>query len=135
MADQISVDYAQLEEVATRFARQAAAIDHMEKQLRSKMGQLQSAWVGKGSTAFFSEMNDKVLPATGRLHKALQEAGKTTRQIAQIMDEAERDAAAPFRTGKEAATTGESGSRVLPTEVAQSGPFHLRAAGAPGDQA
>ena len=104
MADEIRVDYAQLERVAAQFARQATAVNQMQQQLRRKTGQLQSAWVGKGSGAFFTEMNDKILPATARLHNALQEASKTTRQIAQLMAQAERDAAAPFRLRERWAT-------------------------------
>jgi WXG100 family type VII secretion target len=101
MADEIRVDYAQLQEVAARFARQATAINQVQQQLKSKMGHLQSAWVGKGSAAFFAEMNDKVLPATARLYNALQEASKTTKQISQLLEQAEKDAAAPFKNPAE----------------------------------
>jgi WXG100 family type VII secretion target len=97
MTDEIRVDYAQLQQVATRFSRQATAVNQMQLQVKRSMGQLQSAWVGQGSSAFFTEMNDKVLPATNRLYRALQDAGKTTRQIAQLMEQAEREAAAPLR--------------------------------------
>jgi WXG100 family type VII secretion target len=99
MADEIRVDYPQLQQVAAQFARQATAVNQMQQQVKRSMGPLQSAWVGQGSGAFFREMNDKVLPATNRLCQALQDASKTTRQIAQLMEQAERDAAAPFQTG------------------------------------
>ena len=44
-------------------------------------------------------MTDKILPALQRLETALREAQKVTQQIAQIMQTAEQDAAAPFRGG------------------------------------
>jgi WXG100 family type VII secretion target len=110
MADEIRVDYAQLQQVAAQFSRQATAVSQMQQQLKRKMGQLQSAWVGQGSGAFFSEMNDKVLPATNRLCRALQDASKTTRQIAQLMEQAERDAAALFRGEAISGTQGAVGN-------------------------
>jgi WXG100 family type VII secretion target len=97
MADEIRVDYPQLQQVAAQFSRQATAVNQTQQQVKRSMGQLQSAWVGQGSGAFFREMSDKVLPATNRLYQALQDASKTTRQIAQLMEQAERDAAAPFQ--------------------------------------
>lgn len=102
MAEEIRVEYEQLEQIAGQFAKQAAAVGRMQQQLKGRMGPLQSGWIGKGSSAFFAEMNDKVLPATARLVAALEEASKTTRQIAQLMEAAERDAAAPFCGGERA---------------------------------
>lgn len=109
MADEIRVDYARLQQVATQFARQATAINQMQQQVKRRMGQLQGAWVGQGSAAFFAEMNDKVLPATDRLQRALRDASKTTQQIAQLMAQAEEDAAAPFRGQASFAGQGAGG--------------------------
>ncbi len=97
MADEIRADYAQLQQLSTQFQRQAQAINQMRQQVKSKMSALQGNWIGKGSEAFFSEMNDKVLPSTERLYQALQEASKITKQIAQTVQQAEQDAAAPFK--------------------------------------
>lgn len=110
MADEIRVDYAQLRQVVTRFSRQATAINQTQQQVKRSMGQLQSAWVGRGSGAFFKELSDKVLPATNRLYRALQDASKTTRQIAQLMEQAERDAAAPFWSGEKVGAAGGGGA-------------------------
>ena len=109
MADEIRVDYARLQQVAAQFSRQATAINQMQQQVKRRVGQLQSAWVGKGSDAFFAEMNDKVLPATDRLQRALRDASKTTQQIAQLMAQAEEDAAAPFRGQASFALQGGGG--------------------------
>ena len=96
MADEIRADYRQLQQVASQFSRQASAVNQMRQQVKRNMNSLQNNWIGHGSEAFFSEMNDKVLPGTDRLYKALQEASKITKQISQLMQQAEQDAAAPF---------------------------------------
>lgn len=97
MAEEIRADYPQLQQVAATFSKQATAINQMRQQVKKSMGNLQGNWVGKGSEAFFSEMSDKVLPAADRLFQALQEAAKITRQMAQTVQQAEEDAAAPFK--------------------------------------
>ena len=97
MADEIRADYRQLAQVATQFSRQASAINQMRQQVKRSMNGLQGNWIGHGSEAFFSEMSDKVLPGTNRLYKALQDASKITKQISQLVQQAEQDAAAPFK--------------------------------------
>lgn len=101
MADEIRADYQQLQSVAAQFSKQASAINQMSQQVKRSMSSLQGNWIGKGSESFFSEMSDKVLPGTARLYKALQEASKITKQIAQTVQQAENDAAAPFKTDVE----------------------------------
>jgi len=98
MADEIRADYRQLAQVATQFKRQATAVNQMNQKVKRSMNQLQGSWIGKGSTQFFSEMSDKVLPATDRLYKALMEAAALTQKISQIIQQAEQDASAPFTT-------------------------------------
>lgn len=97
MADEIRADYRQLQQVATQFSRQASAINQMRSQVKRSMTALQGNWIGKGSESFFSEMNDKVLPGTNRLYKALQDASKITKQISALVQQAEQDASAPFK--------------------------------------
>jgi len=97
MADEIRADYTQLQQVATQFSRQATAINRMQQQMKRSLSALQGNWIGHGSEAFFSEMRDKVLPATQRLADALRQAQKVTLQISQTLQAAEEDAARPFR--------------------------------------
>lgn len=97
MADEIRADYRQLQQVATQFSRQATAVNQTRQQVKRSMNALQGSWIGHGSEAFFAEMSDKVLPATDRLYKALQEANKVTKQIAQLLQQAEQDASTPFK--------------------------------------
>lgn len=54
--DEIRADYDQLNQVATRFAQQADAIQQMIQRVRSSMGQLEDGgWIGRGASAFFEE--------------------------------------------------------------------------------
>ncbi len=106
MADEIRADYTQLQQVATQFSRQATAINRMQQQMKRSLSALQGNWIGHGSEAFFSEMRDKVLPATQRLADALRAAQKVTLQISQVLRAAEEDAARPFRRGAGLAAPG-----------------------------
>lgn len=97
MAEEIRADYDQLEEVASRFANQAEVIQQMLQKVRGSMENLEGEWIGRGSDAFFSEMQGEVLPATRRLQIALDAASVTTRNIAQVMQQAEDEASSLFR--------------------------------------
>jgi WXG100 family type VII secretion target len=97
MADLIQADYQQLEQLASKFQSQSEAIRGMQQKLKSSMDPLKNGgWIGKGSDAFFNEMQDKILPAVQRLHDALGEASSKTKEIMQTMRQAEQDAASPF---------------------------------------
>ena len=98
MYDRVEADYDQLEQVAARFGNQAQEMQQMLQNVRSSMGNLENGgWEGRGSEAFFSEMNGEVLPATERLHQALNEAQRVTKFIMQTMKQAEEEASSPFR--------------------------------------
>jgi len=98
MADEIRVDYDRMEQLAAQFANQSQAVQQMLQKIRSSMDPLESGgWVGRGSDAFFAEMQSEVLPATERLRQALDEASRVTRQIVQTVRQAEEEACAPFR--------------------------------------
>jgi WXG100 family type VII secretion target len=98
MADEIKADYEQLEQVASRFSNQAQAIHEMFEKIRCSMQNLQDGWIGRGSDAFFAEMQSEVLPATQRLKDALEEAGQVTTTIIQTVQQADEEASSPFRT-------------------------------------
>ncbi len=96
MAEVVQADYEALAGVAKRFATNASAIQQLHSRLGRQATQLRSAWIGKGSDAFFAEMTDKVLPAVQRLSAALTEAARVTKQIDQVLRDAEEAGAAPF---------------------------------------
>lgn len=97
MSDEIKADYDQLEQVATGFTNEAQAIEEMFQSVRGGMDNLQGAWVGRGSDAFFAEMQDEVIPALNRLRDALNDAGQVTKEISQTMEQADEEASSPFR--------------------------------------
>jgi WXG100 family type VII secretion target len=99
MADEVKADYDQLEQIANRFANQAEEINDMIQQVNSSMEKLEPDWIGRGSEAFFREMRGEVLPAVRRLHQALHEANKVTKDISQTMKQADEEASSPFRIG------------------------------------
>lgn len=96
-ADEIRADYDQLTQVASRFQNQGQATQEMIQSVRSSMDELKGGWEGRGSNAFFSEMQGEVLPAVNRLRQALQQASRVTQQIAQTVKQAEEEASAPFK--------------------------------------
>jgi WXG100 family type VII secretion target len=99
MTDEIRADYDQLEQVASRLANQSQVVQQLMQKVRGSMSPLEDGgWIGRGSDAFFQEMNSEVLPATDRLHKVLQEASQVTKQIVQTVRQAEDEASALFRS-------------------------------------
>jgi WXG100 family type VII secretion target len=98
MADQVRADYEQLAQVASQFSNQAEVVQEMLEKIRSSMDKLENdGWVGRGSDAFFSEMQNEVIPATQRLIQVLGEASRATNDISQTMQQADEEASAPFR--------------------------------------
>lgn len=114
--DIIQVQYEKLQDIAQQFGKQAEAIAALNQKARSQAENLQTQWIGQGSTAFFQEMESVVYPAGHRLTDALAEARRVTLDICAVMQQAEEEAAAPFRGGavngpETGSTTGhESGA-------------------------
>ena len=95
--DEIRADYQHLEQLASKFENQSQAIQEMLQRVNGGMQKLKEAWVGKGSDAFFNDMESEVVPASQRLHDVLSQAGQTTKQIAQIMKQGEEEASSRFK--------------------------------------
>lgn len=98
MADEIRADYPRLRQVAAQFVNHANAVRQVQQRIRRSSQDLQGAWTGRGSQAFFAEMTTEVLPALQRLSSALYRAQAVTLQIGQVLQAAEEEAARPFRT-------------------------------------
>lgn len=99
MADKTEVDYDQLQNFAKLFESEAEEIQALTKQTDSSVEDLSGGgWVGRGSDAFYAEMNDEVIPAMLRAAKALQEAGRVTKQIAEIFNQAEEESQSNFNS-------------------------------------
>lgn len=92
-APTIRADYDQLREIQNTFQREAEDIGRMLQNLRSAYDPLrQGDWIGPGANAFFSEMESSVYPSLQRLRNALDQAAKTTKQIADEIRQAEQEA-------------------------------------------
>lgn len=97
MADLLEADYDILEQVARRFSQQSDEIQQTFQNIRNHMNQLQNSWEGRGSQAFFAEMQEEVVPAINRLHQALDDAGTITKKVAETLNQAEEEAGNSFR--------------------------------------
>lgn len=95
--DVVSAAYDQLDEVASNFQNQSQSMSEMLSAIKSSMDELRPNWIGRGSTAFFQEMESEMLPAAQRLIEALNEGNAVTREISQTMKQAEEEASSPFR--------------------------------------
>ncbi|MCB0078342.1 MAG: WXG100 family type VII secretion target [Anaerolineales bacterium] len=95
----IQVQYDALAEIAARFQNQATLTLRLQRRLTHQMSALRESWVGEGAEAFFTEMEQALLPAVSRLATALEEANRTTQQIVTTFQQAEAEAAALFNGG------------------------------------
>jgi WXG100 family type VII secretion target len=90
MADQIVVNYDVLTQVQRSFDRLAGEVLETGRNINAKAQTLrQDGWQGRGSDAFYAEMNDKVAPGISGLREALEEASTVMDRIAQAFREAD----------------------------------------------
>src|SRR4051812_5499906 len=98
MADEIRADYEQLGQLASRFENQSQLVQETLQKLKGSMDPLKDeGWIGRGSDAFFAEMEGELLPAVQRLHNILGQASQVTKAIVNTMQHAEEEASARFR--------------------------------------
>jgi WXG100 family type VII secretion target len=96
-ADEIKAEYEQLAQAAKRFDVQGQQIQQTAQSVRRSVETLRSGWEGRGSHAFFEELQGHVLPSVDRLHLALAQAARVTQQISHLLRQAEEEASQPFR--------------------------------------
>lgn len=96
-ANEIKADYDQLAQTANRFHAQGQQLQQMAQNVQRSMETLHGGWDGRGSQAFFSELQGQVLPGVNRLHLAMSQAARVTQQISQVLRQAEEEASQPFR--------------------------------------
>ena len=109
-ASKVRSDFPALNQIAQAFGREAETNRKAVQKIKQAMGVLQGGdWVGKGATKFYGEMNSAVLPSLQRLVASLENARQTTIKISQVMQQAENDAAALFRTTESGAGSAPGG--------------------------
>jgi len=91
-------DHDQLSHIAKIFSGQASNTSRTLQKIKRQVGTLQSGdWVGEGAEAFYREMQGEVLPAVTRTASAFEVSSRVTRQISQIMQQAEEEVARLFK--------------------------------------
>jgi len=114
IADMVQAQYDQLQAIAERFGRQAAETAQMRQRTAQAVDALRSGgWEGKGSAAFFDEMDQIVFPGTNRLESALEESRTVTLRIVEILQAAEEEAASVFN-GEYSGGPGGTGPGGIP---------------------
>lgn len=94
----VQAHYEQLEGIARRFGNRAQTNAELQRRVLHAVQSLRNGgWQGRGSAAFFAEMDGKVMPVLTRLVVALNEAQRSTLAIKQIIQQAEEEAARVFQ--------------------------------------
>lgn len=110
-AEIVQAQFEQLEQIASRFNRQAEHSESITQSIRQVHDALVGGqWQGDAAKAFANEMQSNVFPAFSRLTAALRESQAVTLQIKTLMRQAEEEAArlfqGPLTEGDAAAKTG-----------------------------
>ncbi|HEY3061502.1 MAG TPA: WXG100 family type VII secretion target [Chloroflexota bacterium] len=102
--------YEELDQVAQRFEQAATASEALRQRVNASVEPLSAGgWRGQAAVRFLAEMNTEVFPGLQRLAQALTTAAATTRQVKQIIQVAEQDAAGLFRDGQGQAAEASAG--------------------------
>jgi WXG100 family type VII secretion target len=97
MAGKIQADYDELNNIANQFSQESAGIEQLLGQIMNLVGELEGGgWVGRGAQAFYGEMHDLVEPGLKRLVQALENASNATKQVSNILSQAEHEASSLF---------------------------------------
>ena len=117
-AEIIQATYDDLETLAASFGDCAEAnADLYNRIVRGFQALQDGGWQGRGAAAFFAEMDSELLPAMQRLTSALAEGRAVLLEIKSLIEEAEEEAASPFR-GSYQAESGSSSANGQPVKAA-----------------
>ena len=94
MSDMIQIDYEQMSTLRNVFVSQAERVRDMGQRLQRGVETLRAgAFVGLGANAFYTEMDNDVLPGLQRLIEALYETSNVLQEICIVFEGAEQEAA------------------------------------------
>ena len=92
MADVVQIDYDAMMALAQRVDAQADDVTRMRDRIVRRMDQLQSGgWKGQGASAFYTEMQQEVLPALWRLIDSLRVCADVIRRICHEFEQADQE--------------------------------------------
>lgn len=96
MTDTIEINYDMIATIKSRFSNKSQEIERTRQLLENHINDLRAGeWKGNGATAFYTEMDELLLPALNRLVQALTEAENSMQIIANEFQIAEEEAS-PF---------------------------------------
>jgi WXG100 family type VII secretion target len=100
MGKQIQVNYEEMAAIITRMRNEQGEIQQLQKSTKGKVDSLHNnQWIGKGSDKFFSEMEEKYLPALARLERALGNTADTAQKIVDTIRNADEGTKSFFNIG------------------------------------
>lgn len=105
-ANEVQVQYDMVEKIAQRFHQMREEHESLFGRLRNSLSALENGgMIGKAGEKFFAEMHDEAMPSLERLQATFTTIAHTLGQVAQVMREAEEQAANLFKGGSEGAPT------------------------------
>ncbi|MEW5988029.1 MAG: WXG100 family type VII secretion target [Chloroflexota bacterium] len=94
----IQADYHELADAAGRFDHQATEVYELNLRVQRAVDALrQSGWLGRAADRFYAEVDEALLPTLRQLVSALDDAGRVSRQVSQMIEQAEQEAAGRFK--------------------------------------
>lgn len=98
MGDKIECNYEEMTNIMRLFNSEAESMNQLFTQTRQKVEGLHGVgWIGRGSEAFFAEMQGVILPSMGRLVKALHDGAQATKRINETFQAAEEEGKSIFK--------------------------------------
>lgn len=92
MADVTRLNYEELQTIIKSLQNEEEEIKNLLSTTKSKVEALHNnQWIGQGADKFFGEMEQVVLPRTGKMVYALDVAGNVLNQIIQIIKGADEE--------------------------------------------
>ena len=96
-APRIEINFHELDEIHRQFDAASQQIELALRRVIRVAEELEArGWEGKGAAAFFDELHHVLLPRVRRLIAALNDAGRDTLRIAELLQEAEQHGADAF---------------------------------------
>jgi WXG100 family type VII secretion target len=95
----IKLDFEAFKNIKSSFRAQETETKTTIGNLSKVIEQLRGGdWFGEGATAFFTEMDNEVLPAMKRLEKVMGEGDTVSKEIEKIQHETETSITSLFRS-------------------------------------
>jgi WXG100 family type VII secretion target len=102
----VRAEYDALGKAASDLAQQADQVAQLASTLCRAEESMRCDWYGEGARAFYKEMECSILPAFGRLERALQEASRVLGKVGNVFQTGEQGGAAILRRLQQAAGSG-----------------------------